>query len=49
MGFGRYASMNFINIDDWEDYGWKASYPLLTVAFTADLVLDDEYIAKELE
>lgn len=49
MGFGRYASMNFTNTDDWEDYGWKGSYPLLTVAFTADLVLDDEYIAKELE
>lgn len=46
MGFGRYASMNFKSVEEWEAFCWKSAYGALTVEFDVVLNLDDEYLVR---
>jgi len=37
FGFGRFAKMKFLTVQDWEDYNWSEAYPAATVNINVNL------------
>lgn len=49
LGFGRYASLCFTDVNAWRDYAWKKQYQRMQADFRVELLLHDAYMKNGME